>query len=271
MDNIEITSLPSILFSHIYQAENYRNSFPVRENFLEIFYIAEGSFDIEVGKDKFYVKKGDVICLFHNEKTSVSANAFHSHHTVGVSVEWKFSDDDQELLLPIITPEENNTASICLLIDDFVHNQVAYKASKTLGAAKFLELLCAIDKCNRKAQNKGLPGELLYSKRAKKYIHQNIHSCITQKSIAEHLGISSEYLCSVFKKTEGTTIMRYINKLKLENIKTLMDNTNMHLYEVAAMYGYSDPNYVSRLYKQLFGHSITDKPKVQPEILYCIV
>ena len=60
--------------------------------------------------------------------------------------------------------------------------------------------------------------------------------------------------------------MRYINKLKLENIKALMDNANMHLYEVAAMYGYNDPNYVSRLYKQLFGYSISHKPKVHFEI-----
>ena len=266
MDNIEITSLPSILFSHIYQAENYRNSFPVRENFLEIFYIAEGMIELEVGKEKHFVKKGDVVCLFHNEKTSIFANAFHSHHTVGISAEWKFSSDDQELLLPVVTPEKNNTSSICLLIDDFVHNQLAYKASKTLGATKALELLCEIDKCNRKAQNKGHPGELRYTEKAKDYIHKNIHTSLTQEAIAQHLGISPEYLCSVFRKTEGTTIMRYINKLKLENIKALMDNANMHLYEVAAMYGYNDPNYVSRLYKQLFGYSISHKPKVHFEI-----
>ena len=61
------------------------------------------------------------------------------------------------------------------------------------------------------------------------------------------------------------TVMRYVNTLKLENIKTLMDNANLKLYEAAAIYGYSDPNYVSRLYKQLFGYNISEKPKLHPE------
>ena len=267
MNRIEIMSLPNILFSHIYKANAYQNHFSVRENFLEISYIADGLLDIKVGNDKFCAQKGDVICFLHNDETTVSAKDLHCHHTVGATVKWRFlSDEQNSLILPTVTPAENNTASICLLIDDFVHSQMVYKTSKALGAAKFLELLCAIDKCNRKAKNMNLPSELLYTKQAKNYIQQNINTCITQNSVAKHLGISSEYLCAVFKKTEGTTMIRYINKLKLENIKTLMDHTGMHLYEAAAMYGYNDPNYVSRLYKQLFGYNITDRPLIHPEI-----
>lgn len=267
MNFIEISSLPKILFSHIYKAEAYQNRFSVIDNFLEISYIADGSFELEVGNKKYCAKKGDVICFLHNAETILSAKNFHCHHTVGATVNWNVSTDEQNsLILPTVTPAENNTETICHLIDDFVHNQIVYKESKTLGATKFLELLCAIDKCNRTAQNKNLPGESLYTKRAKDYIQRNINTCITQNSVAAYLGISPEYLCTVFKKVEGTTVIKYINKLKLESIKTLIDNTNIHLYEAAAMYGYTDPNYVSRLHKQLFGYNITDKPYVHPEI-----
>ena len=265
MNFIEISSLPKILFSHIYKAEAYQNRFSVRDNFLEISYVADGSLELEVGNEKYCAKKGDVICLLHNAETILSAKNFHCHHTVGATVNWNVSTDEQNsLILPTVTPAKNNTNTICHLIDDFVHNQIVYKESKALGATKFLEVLCAIDKCNRKAQIIDIPSELQYTYRAKKYIHHNIHNCITQNSIAEHLGISPEYLCAVFKKTEGTTIMRYINELKLENIKTLMVQENVHLYEAAAIYGYNDPNYVSRLYKQLFGYNITDKPLIHP-------
>ena len=267
MNFVEILSLPTILFSHFYKADTYKNRFSVRDNFVEISYVADGSFELEVGNEKHFVNKGDVVCLLHNAETVLSVKDFHCHHTVGALVDWSFSTDEQNsLLLPTVTHAENNTEDICHIIDDFVHNQILYKTSKALGATKFLELLCAIDKCNRKSQNLNMPGELLYTNRAKNYIQKNIHTCITQSSIAEHLGISSEYLCAIFKKTEGTTIMRYINKLKLESIKTLMDQENVHLYEAAAMYGYNNPNYVSRLYKQLFGYNITDKPLIYPEI-----
>lgn len=265
MSFVEIFSLPNILFSHFYKADAYQNHFSVRDDFLEISYIADGSFELEVGNEKYCAKKGDVICLLHNAETILSAKKFHCHHTVGATVAWSFSTDEQNsLVLPTVTPAENNTKTICSLIDDFVHHQIVYKESKALGAAKFLELLCAIDKCNRKTQITAIPSELQYTYRAKKYIHHNIYTCITQNSIAEHLEISPEYLCAVFKKTEGTTIMRYINKLKLEKIKTLMDEANLHLYEAATIYGYNDPNYVSRLYKRLFGYNITDKPLSHP-------
>ena len=264
MNFVQINSLPEILFSHFYKTESYQNRFSVRDNYLEISYIAEGVFELQVGKEKFLAKKGDVICFLHNEQTFVSAKGFHCHHTVGARVDWEFSKDEQGLFLPTVTLAHNNAAVICSLIDDFVHNQMIYKTSKALGSAKFLELLCAIDKCNRTVKNNGLPGEVLYTQRAKEYIQQNIHMPVTQKSVAEYLGISPEYLCSVFKRAEGITMMKYINRIKLENIKTLMDNTNIPLYKAANMYGYSDPNYVSRLYKGIFGYNITDKPKFHP-------
>ena len=77
---------------------------------------------------------------------------------------------------------------------------------------------------------------------------------------------NEDSICTVFKRTEGTTVMRYINRTKLENIKALMEHNNLRLYEAAALYGYADPNYVSRLFKQLFGYNITEKPRVHPTI-----
>lgn len=260
MNYIEIFSLPKIMFSHCYNAASYSAAFEKATAFLEITYLTEGEISLQIGDETFCVQKNDITCLLHNEPTSVLASGFHSHATVAIEVEWDFTlDQENALFLPPVTPAKNNTAGICRIIDDFTNNQIFYKDSKAKGAVKALELLCAIDKCNRKSQNVTLPSELLYAKRAKEYISQNIHCGITQNAIAEHLKISPEYLCAVFKRSEGVTVMKYVNKLKLENIKNLMDYTNTNLNKAAAMYGYNDPNYVSRLYKQFFGKNITDK------------
>ncbi len=263
MLTVEISSLPNILFSHIYKGPYHRHG-DIMENFIEITYISEGTLACTVENNTFYAKKGDVICSLYNTETLFHSEDFHCHHTVSAKANWSFINNEQGLLLPTVTYAENNTANMCHLIDDFVYNQILYKASKINGSAKFLELLCAIDQCNRKAQKRNLTGELLYATKAKDYIQRNVHLPIKQSTIAEHLGVSPEYLCAVFKKAEGTTIMQYINRIKLENIKTIIDNTNLHLYEAAAMYGYNDPNYVSKLYKQMFGYPITSKPQIFP-------
>lgn len=260
MSYIEISSLPRVVFSHCYEAETYINIMTKSDTFVEIAYLTEGEGNVQIGDEILCAQKGDVICFLHNKPSSFSASGFHSHATVAMEIMWNFTLDQQNgLFIPPITPAKNNTASICRIIDDFTNNEIFYKDSKSKGAAKILELLCAIDKCNRQSQSITLPSEVLYTNRAKEYISKNIHYNITQGAIAEYLKISPEYLCAVFKKTEGTTIMKYINRLKLENIKTLIDHKSVRLYEAAAMYGYTDPNYVSRLYKQLFGRNITDK------------
>jgi YesN/AraC family two-component response regulator len=40
-----------------------------------------------------------------------------------------------------------------------------------------------------------------------------------------------------------------------------MERENLRLYEAATRYGYTDANYVSRLYKRYFGKNITDFKK----------
>jgi AraC-like DNA-binding protein len=266
MNTVSVDSFPKLAFSHVHRANTYHNRFALNSRFLEVSYIADGEVTICRDGETFRAGKGDVLCFFYDTDMQITAESFHCHHTVGISLSWSVLEDKSDgLLIPQILSGSDNTAEICRIIDDCIRNQVYYRTSLMQGAAKILELLCAIDKRSRKNQNKNLPGEKLYAQRAKKYIQQNVHAPLTQKTIAEHLGISSEYLCTVFKKAEGMTVMRYINTIKLDSIKSMMDNTNIRLYEAAAMYGYSDPNYVSRLYKQLFGYSITDTPSGRPE------
>lgn len=267
MNVVEIISLPKMIFAHVYNAKTYNAHFPTKDSFIEISYIEEGVLDIRVGAETYHVQRGDVVCFLHNGETTVSTDACHCHHTVGVTIDWNSSSNEQNsLLLPVVTPKEIVTANIYQIIDNMIHKQILYKNSTAHFSAKFLELLCEIDKCNRKSEKNNLPSELMYVKRAKEYVQTNMQNPITQASVAEYLQISPGHLCSVFKRVAGMTLMQYINRVKLENIKLLMDNKNIHLYEAASMFGYSDPNYVSRLFKKIYGYNITDKPKIHPEI-----
>ena len=56
-------------------------------------------------------------------------------------------------------------------------------------------------------------------------------------------------------------MLKYVNTAKLEAVKALMEKERLRLWEAAALFGFSDPNYVSRLYKRYFGKNITDFKK----------
>ncbi|MBQ8322453.1 MAG: helix-turn-helix domain-containing protein [Clostridia bacterium] len=72
------------------------------------------------------------------------------------------------------------------------------------------------------------------------------------------MGITSEYLCAVFKKANEVSLIMFINQTKLSKIRSVMKRENRKLYEAAEPYGYSDPNYMSRLFKKYYGKNVTD-------------
>ena len=52
--------------------------------------------------------------------------------------------------------------------------------------------------------------------------------------------------------------MRFINETKLTGIRLMMESKGIPLHQAAAQYGFSDANYVSRLYKKYYGRPITE-------------
>ena len=121
-----------------------------------------------------------------------------------------------------------------------------------------MELLCAIDACNREQNKPLVPAETVYASRAKEAVFSRMHLPVSQRQIAAQLGITPEYLCTVFKKAEGVSFIKYCNTAKLRALRVLMEKEGVPLYRAAAMYGYSDANYVSKLFKKYFGYNITN-------------
>ena len=266
LSTIEIQSLPEIRFAHAYHAQSYENTFPILNDRIEVSYISEGSTTIACNGVEYVAKKGTVICLPYHHKIHIRSDSYHEHRTVQARLKWRESDLTSGLYLPILTPAEFHTKTAAGMIDQLISNQLLFKESPTKGAILFLDLLAEIDRCNRNAEKMNLPSDVRYATHAKEFVQSNLRSPITQKSVAQYLSITPEYLCSVFKKVEGISFQKYVNYEKLEAIKNLIEKEQVYLYEAAAMFGYSDPNYVSRLFKKYYGYNITDKQNRHPTI-----
>ena len=251
MKTIEITTLPEIVFAHQYGGDDYTNKFYPHSCRLEISYMVEGELTFYTDGVKITAKKGDITFLTYERITEVKSRGHHTHRTVCASLD--YVDTAGGIIIPQMIKAADGEG-VRRVIDKILSLQNSYKGSPTREAALVLELLGEVD---RAAQKSDSTGEYLYVKKAKKYIAQNIHLPITQREVAEHLGITPGYLCAVFKKAQGETLMQYINRTKLIAVRGIMQKENIPLYRAAAMYGYSDPNYVSRLYKKLFSQNIT--------------
>lgn len=86
--------------------------------------------------------------------------------------------------------------------------------------------------------------------KAKAYIGAHLSEKITLKMISEHVYLSETYFSFLFKKIMGITYIDYIQKLRMQEAKKLLVNTNYKVYKVAELIGYSDYKYFSVQFKK---------------------
>lgn len=86
------------------------------------------------------------------------------------------------------------------------------------------------------------------------YIRDNFKSISSIDEIANNFHITKYYLCRLFKKNTGITIMEYMNRLKIENVKALLrSGTKKSVTDAALESGFNSPIYMSHLFKQTTG------------------
>lgn len=253
MQYLTVRSLPEICFAHTFGADSYQNEFPPLPNTIEITYISEGCLRyISKGED-LTLKKGDIIINTFTRPLRVQAGEHHEHHTAGFHMQFSLSDTPDISSVPTVLTAPPDR---CLnLIDDIIRAYTIDADSSLKTAGLCLQLLYEM------SASPDRHGISLYVKKAKNYVFQHLHEPIRQADIADALGITPEYLCNIFKQCENTTVMSYINHVKLDKIRTVLEKEHLPLYKASELYGYTDPNYVSRLYKKMFHANISDHIK----------
>ena len=76
---------------------------------------------------------------------------------------------------------------------------------------------------------------------------------ITLEEIAEKLHVTEEYLSTQFRKETGRTFTETIRGYRIERVKELLTATNWKLTKIAELVGYTDPKYMSRVFKEETG------------------
>lgn len=140
-----------------------------------------------------------------------------------------------------------------------IHEQLADLADSMRKAQHLEDLLRDIaaalplifsPKTQEDDKNSGFSSEV---SQAISFIEKHYDSKISLTSIAEHVGLSSSYLCRVFKEETGLNINTYINNLRMSKAIVLLGDKNSYIKEVAISVGFDDQLYFSRLFKKYYG------------------
>ncbi|MBQ9974520.1 MAG: helix-turn-helix domain-containing protein [Oscillospiraceae bacterium] len=92
-----------------------------------------------------------------------------------------------------------------------------------------------------------------YVRAATQYIKDNLSSPLTAQSVAASAGVSKYHFLRQFKRLTGVTLSHYINDLRCERARRLLEQGDCKVKEVACLCGFSNMSYFSRTFRQYTG------------------
>ena len=97
---------------------------------------------------------------------------------------------------------------------------------------------------------------------ARRYFNEHYNEPISIQEYAESRNMSVCWFQRNFKQIVKHTPMQYLLTIRVNNAASLLETTNYSLAEIAAIVGYEDPLYFSRLFRKIKGVSPRDYRKL---------
>jgi len=84
-------------------------------------------------------------------------------------------------------------------------------------------------------------------------IDADLSANLSLATLAEHLEVSSGYLCAIFKKETGKTVSEYIREKRIKYAVHLLSTTKLQVQTIALHCGIVDIQYFSKIFKKQVG------------------
>lgn len=91
------------------------------------------------------------------------------------------------------------------------------------------------------------------TKKAISYINANYMKSISLNDVAGHARVNSSYLSHIFKGETGKGFVEYINYVRIEKARILIENGNIGLKTIVKELGFSGYNYFFKVFKEFVG------------------
>lgn len=87
------------------------------------------------------------------------------------------------------------------------------------------------------------------------YIRRNYQKNLTQEYIASLFYLNRSYLSQLFHQKTGEKFIDYLNGVRIEKAKNLLENTDKKMYQISKAVGYDNVKYFFRIFKKKTGIS----------------
>lgn len=96
----------------------------------------------------------------------------------------------------------------------------------------------------------------------KQYITENFEKNISLAELSTRFYINLHYLSQLFKEKTGQTYLDYLTQVRIERSRELLQTSDLKVYEICQMVGYSDTTHFSKVFEKIVGHKPSEYRKM---------
>jgi YesN/AraC family two-component response regulator len=140
-------------------------------------------------------------------------------------------------------------------------------SAEMMCAATVLSLLFELDRTVRRAlQGKKDQYIHYYVDKAESILLRNYSQRLSLQTIAKEMGITPNYLSSIFKASKGISFSDRLLEIRMGKASELLKEGRLSLSELSEAVGYEDIGHFRRRFKQYFGISVKDYGCINKEL-----
>ncbi|MED4959576.1 AraC family transcriptional regulator, partial [Paenibacillus macerans] len=85
------------------------------------------------------------------------------------------------------------------------------------------------------------------------YLQQHYEGDISLQAMAKYVSMDENYLSGLFKKKTGDTFINYLQKLRVDEAKFYLKETELTVAEIGERCGFANPSYFFKIFKRWTG------------------
>lgn len=242
---------------------NYKNmSFLSHwHNEIELILVKEGSANITVDGNSYFMNKGDLLII--------GSNSLHYNDSYQINNSLEFILFDPDLIIPMdLIWHKNIYFPGEFLKNNNLENTVSYtfdNISKELTALQprykkivTYNLLILWHSLQRFIPEVDVSDKKIGIKKTEKaltYIKNHYHEQISLKDVADHVGLSQSHFSAVFHQFIGINFSQYIQILRIDEAIHMLQGSNRKIIDIALETGFSNIRSFNRVFRNLTGSS----------------
>lgn len=252
--NEKITNLkPRVIFSGLLNGQRGWSNGIHRHNFCEIMYVTIGEGVINADDREYAIGTGDIIAY--------NTGVYHEERCVGEELSILFFAVDNlqisGLLAGCIVPDNAHPVIksgsyddalktfLSVMVSELNQKEAHYKAISTSIATLFCHYILRL--YNVKPEQSRLQTDICF--KAKAYLDENFQHDINLVSLAENFHVSKYYFVRIFKECIGVSPIKYLNFVRIEAAKELLNKTDLSVSKISQSVGFENAMAFSRAFK----------------------